>query len=486
VAQQELLIEYRSWLAERGKKSSEAIRAGNMFAQVKKRLDLWGLTDKNILEILKSGKVRDHVTLYAPIKGIVIHKNAVEGKYFKTGDRLFTLADLSKLWVNLDAYESDLKWLRYGQKVVFTTDAWPGETFSGRISFISPVMDKQTRTVNVRLNVDNSSGRLKPEMIVSAVVKVRIDRDIKVIAADLKDKWMCPMHPSVLKSKPGKCDICGMDLLKTEELGYASGKGGDSQPPLVIPDTAPLLTGKRAVVYVKSAPGSFQAREVVLGPRAGGYYVVKKGLRQGDLVVTKGNFKIDSELQIKAGKSMMSMPSQMRMSDKEHKAHVHNNVPKKSPDGLSAEQKKIFGVGLQNVYSVYFVIQQALSKDDLKSAIAAAKDFKGRLSKIKKPEQDAAAWEKLSSELKDVGAEFVKTGGNIVKARELFRNLSSVVYRIAKRYGSGGKIKIYRMFCPMAFDNKGAYWLQDKPEVTNPYYGSVMYRCGSKEEDVAK
>ena len=126
--------------------------------------------------------------------------------------------------------------------------------------------------------------------------------------ADMAGKWICPMHPSVVRNDTGQCDICQMDLVTTESLGFVKAELSE-QAPLVIPATAPLITGKRAVVYVQKPNANkptFEGREVVLGPRAGDYYLVKEGLVEGELVVTNGNFKIDSALQIQAKPSMMS------------------------------------------------------------------------------------------------------------------------------------------------------------------------------------
>ena len=121
-------------------------------------------------------------------------------------------------------------------------------------------------------------------------------------------KWICPMHPDVVKDSPGPCDICQMPLQTAESLGYAT-IDESAKAPLVVPASAPLITGKRAVVYVQ-VPGvtrpTYQGREVVLGPKAGDYYIVQSGLTEGEIVVTNGNFKIDSALQIQAGPSMMS------------------------------------------------------------------------------------------------------------------------------------------------------------------------------------
>ncbi|MDD5010615.1 MAG: efflux RND transporter periplasmic adaptor subunit [Phycisphaerae bacterium] len=275
----------------------------------REKLRLLGLTAEQIQDVEKTGQPTDHITITSPIGGIVIEKNANQGMYIDTGTKIYTIADLSQVWVKLDAYESDLVWLRYGQGVEFTTEAYPGEVFKGTISFISPVLDAQTRTVKLRVNVKNPDGKLKPEMFVRAVVRSKVAMSGNVMDSTLAGKWICPMHPSVIKPISGQCDICEMDLVKTETLGYVSAGQDDEQIPLVIPATAPLITGKRAVVYVRLPDANkptFEGREVVLGPRAGDYYIVNEGLAEGESVVTNGSFKIDADLQIQAKPSMMS------------------------------------------------------------------------------------------------------------------------------------------------------------------------------------
>jgi membrane fusion protein, copper/silver efflux system len=272
------------------------------------KLKLLGLTEEQIEKIEKTGQPTDYITINAPIGGIVINKHVTEGAYVQTGTKIYTIADLSQLWVQMDAYESDMMWIRYGQEVEFETEAYPGEVFRGRISFISPTVDPKTRTIKVRLNVSNSKEKLKPEMFVRAVVRSKIASSGKVMASDMAGKWICPMHPSVVKEKVGQCDICQMALVTTESLGFLKAELS-GQAPLVIPVTAALITGKRAIVYVQkpnTEKPTFEGREVVLGPKAGDYYLVKEGLAEGEVVVTNGNFKIDSALQIQAKTSMMS------------------------------------------------------------------------------------------------------------------------------------------------------------------------------------
>jgi len=273
----------------------------------REKLRLLGLTERQIADIEKASKPLDQLTIYAPIGGVVIHKHATEGMYVKTGMKIYTIADLSQMWVLLDAYESDMAWLRYGQDVTFEVEAFPGKVFGGTISFIDPRLDTQTQTIKLRVNVDNPDGELRPGMFVRAMVKAKIAAEGKVMADNLAGKWICPMHPSVVKDTAGTCDICGMDLVTTESLGYVP-VDAVQQPPLVVPASAVLVTGKRAIVYVQvpdTEKPTFEGREIVLGPRAGDSYIVREGLGVNEIVVTNGNFKIDSALQIQAKRSMM-------------------------------------------------------------------------------------------------------------------------------------------------------------------------------------
>lgn len=309
-AQQELLQAKKSFdelPADTNKSLRDVIKS--TLGAAREKLRLWDLGKEQIAEIEKLQQPSDSMTINAPLGGIVIAKHAVEGSYIKTGMPIYTIADLSRLWVKIDAYESDMRWLHFGQNVDFEVEAFPGKTFSGKISFIDPVLDPKTRTVKLRVNVDNAESLLKPEMFVRATISVTVGDGGRIITASLKGKWICPMHPEVISDTTGSCRICGMALAAAEKLGLAGGITPEAG--LVIPASAALITGKRAIVYVrksqeKGAMPTFEGREVILAGRAGGYYLVKSGLAEGELVVTNGNFKIDSAMQISQSSSMMN------------------------------------------------------------------------------------------------------------------------------------------------------------------------------------
>lgn len=228
------------------------------------RLRLLGVPDAELRTMERAQKPSERARIRTPFGGTVIERLATQGSYVETGSGLYRVANLSTLWVQLDAYESDLPLLKSGQDVRLRVEALPGEEFRGRVTFVDPVLDPQTRTARVRIEVKNQDRRLRPGMFVEANVR-------------------------------------------------SDGAGGSGQEaPLVIPATAPLFTGRRSVVYVEieDAKGpTYEARVVTLGPRMGDLYPVLAGLDEGERVVIHGAFAIDADLQIRGGDSMMNLPS---------------------------------------------------------------------------------------------------------------------------------------------------------------------------------
>jgi membrane fusion protein, copper/silver efflux system len=256
---------------------------------IKRKMSLLGLSDEHLEEAIVRGRPTGISTVVTPMTGIVLKQNAFKGTFVNTGDVVFTIANPRVLWARLDAYASDFPWIRFGQEAEFETDAYPGQKFKGKVTFIDPEFSSDTRVFKVGVLYRDDKGLLKPNMLIRAVIQARM-------------------------TGGGRGTT---ELVTQGMMGTAQTKRLD-QPPKVIPETAPLITGTRAVVYVAAPgkPGVFEGRGVKLGPRAQGYYVVLEGLEKGELVVVNGNFKIDSAVQILARSSMLSHgPSEVVFDD---------------------------------------------------------------------------------------------------------------------------------------------------------------------------
>lgn len=450
---------------------------------IKDKLRLWGLSEEKIRSIEVKGETDDHMDIDAPFGGIVIHKAVNEGDYVETGGALFKIADLSRVWVQLDAYESDLPWLRYRQKVEFSVEAVPGRIFEGVVTFISPILDPKTRTVKIRVNADNQELLLKPDMFVHATAFATLAGGGKVISEDLAGKWIGPMHPEILRDKPGKCPVCGMALVKADELGYEVMKKAE-KPPLVVPTSAVMKTGKRSVVYVEIPDANeptYEGREILVGPRAGGYYIVEEGLMEGERVVTEGAFKIDSALQILAKPSMMSPDGGGGGGGHDHGGKKRSGAGKK--DGMKMtvyEVPNAFKEQLAGVFEDFFKLQSALADDNAKAAKRAGAAMLKSLQGVdmKLVEGDAhMAWMNDLTAIKD-GAGKIAAESSLANQRKSFASLSKAMANAAMAYAISFGEPAVVVNCPMAFDSKGADWLQLGEAVRNPYFGKSMLGCG--------
>jgi Cu(I)/Ag(I) efflux system membrane fusion protein len=246
-AQQELLE------ASKTKETQPAI-----YEAAKEKLRQWKLTDNQITNIEVSGTVQNTVDITSNSGGIVTSRRVNTGDYVSQGTVLFDIADLSRVWVMFDAYESDLQFLRKGEKISFTFQSLPGENFSASIVFVDPVINPVTRVAKVRVEIGNQSGRFKPEMFATGIVS--------------------------------------SNLVKYRDN-------------MVIPKSAVLWTGKRSIVYVKQPDADdpvFKIREIGLGPMLGESYVVTDGLSEGEEIVTSGAFSVDAAAQLEGKPSMMN------------------------------------------------------------------------------------------------------------------------------------------------------------------------------------
>lgn len=253
-----------------------------LLQSAKDRLKLWGIDDKQVKEILDSGMANTHLKIRSPIRGYVIKKYVKEGQYVDEGTPLYDVADVAKVWIQAQVYEDDMafipsakpsakegKDLKEDLPVTATTRAFPMEKFHGRLTFVYPHVDQDTRTVIVRFEVKNPDYKLRPGT--SATVKLKIP--------------------------PKKLDLFERALTEDRKLLLAKGLL------LAVPDSAVIDTGTLQIVYRELTPGEYEGVKVELGPRMQGpkevtYYPVLRGLDEGDVVVTSGSFLVDAETRL--------------------------------------------------------------------------------------------------------------------------------------------------------------------------------------------
>jgi len=409
---------------ERMKDGAESSRraAEAALGAARQRLSLLGVPDGELARMEKQKKPTTSVPIRTPFGGTVMERMATEGTYVTTGARLYSIAKLTSLWIQLDAYETDLPLLSLEQNVTIRVEAYPGEEFEGVVTFIDPTLDPVKRTARVRVEVENEDGRLRPGMFAQAIV-----------------------------------------ASETE-------KGADA--PLVIPASAPLFTGRRAIVYVEvpsESGGSYQARTVRLGPRLGNMYPVVAGLSEGERIVTRGAFALDADLQIRGGESMMSTADDLQRGMWDDVIHLER-----------AELRQ-----LAPVVEAYLAIQFSLADDDLKKSQEAAKQLGEELVKTELDASTEAkrAWGHFSKML-GAEAELLSKSNSIEEARKSFEGLSGTAVMILRVFGNPLEKPLRQAHCPMARGSKGGTWVQEGEEVDNSYYGAAMLSCGDITKEV--
>lgn len=205
----------------------EVIQGGkSLLVASKRRLLWWGLTEEQIEELAKEKKVRQHTIIYAPVSGIVTEKKALEGQYVMQGDVIYTIANLSNVWMMANVYEYEMSWVKVGQEVEITTPTYPGEAFIGKITFVEPFLDDKTRSVKIRCDIPNSQFKLKPAMYVNARIRVPIEELTKESNTYVSGlDYFCPNHSEIKSSRPGICPEDNVPFVKrptiqTEPAAY--------------------------------------------------------------------------------------------------------------------------------------------------------------------------------------------------------------------------------------------------------------------------
>jgi len=412
--------------AQKSKESQPAL-----FKASREKLKNWKISDAQIDGILATKKAIENFPINANVSGYVTKLMLNLGDYVKQGQAIFEITDISKVWVMFDVYESEMQWVKIGSPISYTIESLPNETFKGVISYVDPVINPQTRVASARVEVTNSALRLKPEMFATGVVK-------------------------------------------NESFG--------SESALFVPKTAVMWTGKQSVVYVKSTNSqgvSFVMRQVMLGTSTGDSYLIESGLQAGEEIAVNGTFSIDAAAQLAGKPSMMSPEGGAAMTGHNHgggsAAPAKSSSVKPKAENTGKEVKK----ELEPLFTAYFDFKNALANDDFKKASASGKTLNEALKKVDMTAFKGDAhmqWMDYSGQLEKLTMhlEHLKT---LEELRARFIKISEILTAIAEDFDPLDA-PVYVQKCTMANNNSGANWLSLEKQISNPYFGKAMPKCG--------
>ena len=411
-----------------------------LYKAVRNKLKLWKLSESQINQIEETQKVKENFPVYATVSGTVTEKLVEQGDYIKQGQPLLKIANLNKVWANFDVYENQIDLFKKGQEVLVTTNAYVNKKFKGRVDFIDPILNTKTRTVTLRVVLNNKEDVFKPGMFVSAKINGVVNENKEV---------------------------------------------------LTIPASSVLWTGERSVVYLKTNPDEsvFEMREVKLGNQIGNEYEVVEGLFVGNEIVTNGTFTVDAAAQLQGKKSMMNKDGGKVMTGHEGHLGMDNNASNKESDHTNMNERlevsEKFQQQLNSVYNAYINLKDALVKEDSISTSANATTLLNKLNKVDmKLLSDNKAhnhWMSLVKEIQSSATAISKTS-DIKEQRDHFKHLSSHLINTVQLFGV--KEKVYVEYCPMADNNNGAYWLSKEEQILNPYFGDAMLKCGEVKQTI--
>ncbi len=448
---QKIIQLYSPELISAQKELFEAMKSKDIYPQLfkasKNKLKLWKLTDKQIDAIIRSGKVQEQIDILSDYSGYVMKRNVELGDYVMEGMKLFDIANIDKVWVMFDVYEADILWIHKGDMVNFTVQAVPGKEFKEKVTYIDPFVTQKTRVAKVRVEVNNKNHKLLPEMFVNGIIK-----------ANMKN----------------------------------------AKDALIIPKSAVLWTGKRAVVYVKVPHDktiSFVYREVILGSDLGEFYIVEKGLKDGEEVATNGVFRIDASAQLLGQKSMMN-PEGGKVSTDGHAGMDMGSDDEKDKETKKGDEEDMRGMimidktkidlkfkkQLGKVVDSYIILKDALTQDNAVKSQSQTVQLKKVISEVDMLLLLGDAHNFWMKALKNINKniEAIQVNTNIENQRKAFgllgKNLSDVVDMLGIVVPENKTV--YLEFCPMANDNKGGFWLSYDKEIVNPFFGASMLQCG--------
>lgn len=429
-----------------------------LYKSAKRKLELLELPSSTIENLELSGELMTEIDIVSQATGYVTQLNVSRQEHVMRGSVLFEVVDLSDVWVMFDAYESDLSLIKEGQSITFTTATYPGEEFEGIVSFIEPIVNSMTRTVDVRIKAKNPNLRLKPNMLAEGILTAEISNERS----------------------------------------------------LLVPKSAVLWTGQRSIVFVQLANTdnpTFIAREVILGKRIGNQYIILDGLDVGEEVVTNGNFKLDGAAQLADKLSMMNRNPGTGANRTGHEGHtmdagnpdemdINSNSPSIDKEATQMNEEDHsdhqpmneeiqisytpieFKTQLNKVVQEYLRLKDALIESNPSFVTSSAIEIQRALGTVDMTLVKGdmhVIWMNHLNQMNNI-LNILTDSSTLDSQRTAFLSLSNTLIESVKTFGLPGVI--YQQFCPMTDDGKGGFWLSDSEEIANPYFGDQMHNCG--------
>ncbi|MEX2602424.1 MAG: efflux RND transporter periplasmic adaptor subunit [Balneolaceae bacterium] len=415
-------------------------RNPQLYESARQKFRLWEFTEEQINAMEERGSAQIELDILSPANGFVMSRNVAAEEHVMEGTVIFEVANLDRIWVVLEAYEEDLNWISLGDTFHFQTRTNPGQHLEATVSFIDPVVDSRSRTVRIRANLDNSSGLLKPDMLVRAQLNSRM-QDEK----------------------------------------------------LLVPASSVLWTGKRSLIYVKDTSADlprFDVREVELGMRTGDYYVIEDGVQEGEEVVFHGAFRIDSEMQLADRFSMMNRePGRGAVPVHDHSSGTdrdgmdlqdYEEAEREEGDGLQSHTDAVDGVteDFQQDFPVlleaYLEGKDALFNADVDAAAEAFQQAVTGLEAIGMHRMQGDAHIRWMEHYEAVEGHLnqILEADGLDGQRKAFASLSQTLIEAVKMYQIPGVV--YHQYCPM--EDKS--WLSSEEQIQNPYAPETMPNCG--------
>lgn len=423
-AQEEYLLALRTQRSGSGDRGSPTL---DLVQSSRTKLELLDVTPQQIEALGRAGEPSRLMTVLSPFTGVVIAKHANEGMKIDPGMQVFRIADLSRVWVLVTLYESQLPYVSEGQRAVMTLPYIPGQTFEGKVVYIYPYLDTRTREVQVRLEFENPTGLLKPGMFATVELQSTLNREA-----------------------------------------------------VLVPREAVMSTGERSVAFVSLGEGLFEPRQVRMGIETGGGLVeVLDGLKPGELVVTSGQFLLDSESRVREALAKM-IRGDLASEQTAQVAVAGGSELTALPEPLSA--------GLSEALRAYFTIGEQLSSDSARDLAEPARTLAAAIDRaisVPIPEHEHFWHQHTEAAIVRGKALELATASDLPTAREVFADLSVALDKLLRSTGVPPSFdaSVQSLHCPMFREGQGGViWLQPAGPVRNPFFGSTMLECFDRRE----